>query len=171
VEALVGWLELGLTHAGWPFICFEISDGWVRARMFRTTIRLASCRRVEINPDPQFDPDMGRVLDPITYFSFEIARGLFRTTTKVALRYIIKQWHLTRPRGLIAFSRQDEYDADAESNPVFSISCASAFSPTEASRRDCCSGRRPAGSGSGRPPRTSAETTPDLVQRGIVSDS
>ena len=32
-------LELGLTHAGWPFICFEISDGSVRARMFRTTIR------------------------------------------------------------------------------------------------------------------------------------
>jgi hypothetical protein len=56
-------LELGLTHAGWPFICFEISDGWVRARMFRTTIRLASSRRVEINPDPQVDPDLLEVED------------------------------------------------------------------------------------------------------------
>jgi hypothetical protein len=113
-------LKLGLMHAGWPFVCFEISDGWVRARMFRTTIRLASSRRVEINPDPQFDPDMGRVLDPITHFSFEIARGLFRATSKVALRFIIKRWHLTRPRGLIAFSKRAEYDPDAESNPVFS---------------------------------------------------
>src|ERR1700722_8664694 len=101
-------LEFGPTHAGWPFICFEITDGWVRARMFRTTIRLASSRRVEVNPDPRFVPDMGRVLQPMHFCSFETARRLFRTTIKVALRFIVKSLHLTRPRGLIAYSGRDE---------------------------------------------------------------
>jgi hypothetical protein len=43
-------MRVGPTHAGWPFISFEVVDGWVRARLFRTTIRLASSRRVKINP-------------------------------------------------------------------------------------------------------------------------
>jgi hypothetical protein len=104
-------LELAFTHAGWPFICFEITDGWVRARMFRTTIKLASSRRVEVNPDLRLDPDTRRVLGPRTrFFSVETARRVFRTTTKVALRFIIKSLHLTRPRALVAFSRPDEAD-------------------------------------------------------------
>jgi hypothetical protein len=109
-------LEFGPTHAGWPFICFEITDGWVRARMFRTTIRLASSRRVEVNPDPQFDPDIRRVLGRRMHLiSFESARRLFRTTTKVALRFVIKRLRLTRPRGLLALSSRDQGDPDLAS--------------------------------------------------------
>jgi hypothetical protein len=105
--------ELGLTHARWPFICCEITDGWVCARMFRTTIRLASSRRVEVNPDPRFDPDMGWVLLRRRSFTFEMARRLVRTTTAVALRFIIRRLRLTRPRFLLALARRDQADPDA----------------------------------------------------------
>jgi hypothetical protein len=52
LEFVPGLLELGMTRATrWPFFCVEITDGWLRVRLFRSTVTLASSRRVGVNPD------------------------------------------------------------------------------------------------------------------------
>src|ERR1700733_9181596 len=87
--------------------------------MFRTTLRLASPRDVEINPEPRFDPDMGRVLDPITLFLRDRPRAVSNHDQGCASPHhqAVASDPAGRPDCVLQAGR---VRPDAEWNPVFS---------------------------------------------------